>query len=212
MSNIKNQAIQTALTGDWTNAISLNKQILDEDPDDIDTLNRIAFAYMSLGSLKNAKKFYERVLSLDLENPIAIRNLKRLKETNGKPIPAMLSNIFIEETGKTKIIDLINVADKKIISNLNSGEEIHVRIKRNKIFALDSEEQYIGMLPDDIAQRLIKFMTGGNEYVAYIRNVGNKKISIFIKETKKTKRFESQPSFISAEKPKFSITQKSSKK
>jgi tetratricopeptide (TPR) repeat protein len=205
MTPLKSQAIQTALVGDWNNAVNLNQQILVETPDDIDTLNRLAFAFLSLGQIKDAKNLYEKVLSLDMKNPIAIRNLKRLNDTKTKKSNIPLNNLFIEEPGKTKVIELLNVADKKVIAYLRSGERIELRIKRSKIFAIDSENQYIGMLPDDICQRLIKFMKAGNQYEAYIRTVDSNRACIFVRETKRIKKFRDQPSFVSMEKAKLSF-------
>src|SRR5664279_4407503 len=100
MSQLKSQAIQTALVGDWEKAITLNKLILEEDPDEIDTLNRLAFAFLSQGNNKNAKTLYQKVLSLDMKNPIALRNLKRLTEESSKKVSFQLGNFFIEEPGK----------------------------------------------------------------------------------------------------------------
>lgn len=211
MVSLKSQAIKTALVGDWTNAISINQSILQEEPNDVDTLNRLAFALLSIGQKKEAKEHYEKVLTLDMHNPIAIRNLRRLNDPKSNKTPVTINNLFIEEPGKTKVIDLINVADKKVISHLRSGEQVSVRIKRNKIFALDSENQYLGMLADDICQRLIKFMNGGNEYEAYIRTVDNNRVSIFMRETKRVKKYRNEPSFISNEKAKLSL-EKSAKK
>jgi tetratricopeptide (TPR) repeat protein len=205
MTALISQAIQTALVGDWTNAIALNEQILQEVPNDIDTLNRLAFAYLSVGKPKDAKSLYEKVLALDMKNPIAIRNLKRLNDVKANKVNIPLNNLFIEEPGKTKVIELLNVADKKVVAYLRSGEKIELTIKRNKIFALDSENQYIGMLPDDICQRLIKFMQAGNQYDAYIRTVDNNRACIFVREIKRIKRFRDQPSFISMEKTKLSF-------
>lgn len=209
MLSIKTQAIQTALIGDWTNAIVLNEQILKETPDDINTLNRLGFAFLSMGNTKNAKLVYEKVLALDMKNPIAIRNLKRLSGANNRKISAPLNNLFIEETGKTKIIELVNLADKKVLSYLRSGEKISMRIKRNKIFALDSDEKYIGSLPDDIGKRLTEFINGGNIYDAYIWSIDDNRISVFIREVKRVKKYINQPSFISNDKPKIQLDKNS---
>lgn len=206
MLTLKTQAIQTALIGDWPTAINLNQLILQEDPEDIDTLNRLAFAFLSSGSPKDAKKLYEKVLSLDKQNPIAIRNLKRVNDVNGKKVSITINNLFIEEPGKTKVMDLINIADKKIISYLRCGEKLELRIKRSKLFAYDLENQFIGMLPDDTCQRLIKFINAGNEYEGYVKTVDNNKVSIFIRELKRVKKFMNQPSFVSgSDKIKFSL-------
>lgn len=213
MLTLKNQAIQTALIGDWTTAITLNQQILEEDPQDIDTLNRLAFAFLSSGNQKEAKTLYEKVLSLDMKNPIALRNLKRLGDPNSKRTSILINNLFIEEPGKTKVMDLINIADKKVISYLRSGEKLILTIKRSKIFVLDLQNQFIGMLPDDTGQRLIKFIEAGNEYEGYVRTVDSNKVSIFIRETKRVKKFKNQPSFVSVvEKAKLTISHSSSAK
>jgi tetratricopeptide (TPR) repeat protein len=212
MSQLKSQAIQTALTGDWDNAILLNHSLLEENPHDIDTLNRLAFAYASTGNTKQAKELYQKVLQLDTQNPIALRNLKRLGSngTNHGKMPVIgtthVSNLFIEEPGKTKVIELLNVADKKVIAPLRSGESVTLSIKRMKIFILDQNKQYLGMLPDDIGRRLIGFINGGNEYEAYIKSVDNNKVTIFARETKRTSRFKDQPSFIYSDRSKLTLS------
>lgn len=212
MSQLKTQAIQTALTGDWDNAILLNNSLLEENPHDIDTLNRLAFAYASIGNTKQAKELYQQVLELDTQNPIALRNLKRLGNNNANhgKMPVIsttyVSNLFIEEPGKTKVIELINVADKKVIAPLRSGETVTLSIKRMKIFVLDQNNQYIGMLPDDIGRRLIGFINGGNEYEAYIKSVDNNKVTIFARETKRVSRFKDQPSFIYSDRSKLTLS------
>lgn len=196
---LKSQAIQTALVGDWEKAVTLNKLILQEEPNDIDTLNRLAFAFLSQGKIADAKHLYQKVLNLDMKNPIASRNIKRLNDVCTSRANVHLNNLFIEEPGKTKIIELINVADKKIISHLRSGEKLTLCIKRMKIFALDQDNQYIGMLPADLCKRLIKFINGGNKYEAYTRTAESNKITVFIRELKRVKRYKDQPSFTSGE-------------
>ncbi len=210
MTQLKAQAIQTALSGDWASSITLNLELLEEDPNDIDTLNRLAFAYSSSGNLKEAKNIYQQVLSLDTQNPIALRNLKRLSEGGGNKnanivTPAHVSNLFIEEPGRTKVIELLNVADKKVITPLRSGETLYLVIKRMKIFVLDQNKQYIGMLPDDIGRRLIRFIDGGNIYEAYVKSVDGNKVTIFARETKRTTKFKNQPSFLSSDRTKLVV-------
>lgn len=205
------QAIQTALMGDWNTAILLNQELLKENPEDLETLNRLGFALTVVGKVNDAKKIYRKVLEIDNQNPIALKNLKRLNESKKnikfKTSSTISSNhintIFIEESGKTKVIELINVATPKIVVNLMTGELLSLCIKRLKIFVLNSNGAYIGMLPEDIGRRLIKFIKGGNCYEACVRAIeSHHKVVIFIKEIKRVSRFKNQPSFISFEKPK----------
>lgn len=196
---LKNQAIQTALDGNWQNAIAINKTLITEDPQDIDALNRLALAYSITGKLKEAKSTYQKVIQIDPLNPIALRNLKKLKEkgskfVNGTSVNTHINNKFLEEPGKTKVVELVNIAQPEIVESLRTGQSVLLFIKRLKIF-VQEEKQYIGVLPDDIARRLIKFMNSGCIYEAYIKSSNQHKVTIFIKEVKKVTKFKDQPSF-----------------
>lgn len=198
MSLLKTQAIRTALTGDWIGALELNKSLLKKDPNDIEALNRMALAYTVLGKTKEAKKTYQKVLDIDPLNPIAIRNVKRLKNDNIKDAPSesfQVKNIFLEETGKTKVVELINPAQLEVVTSLRLGQSVALSIKRLKIFVLGTDDKYLGVLPDDIGTRLIKFIKGGNKYEAYVKSAEANSVAIFIKEVKKSGRFKDQPSF-----------------
>lgn len=198
--SITNQAIQTALQGNWTEAIALNKSLIKENPEDIDALNRIALAYTIIGKVKEAKSAYQKVVNIDPLNSIALRNLKKLKDKNITITPVsgnyQINNHFLEQPGKTKVIELINIAQPKIIESLRMGQTLTLSIKRSKIFAQE-QHQYIGVLPDDIAKRLIKFINAGSVYDAYVKSANPHKVSIFVKEIKKAKRYKDQPSFLS---------------
>src|SRR3990167_6733590 len=162
MTSLKNQAIQNALTGDWQKAVLVNKSLIKENPHDIDALNRLAFAFSILGRVKDAKNTYQKVLRIDSLNPLALRNLKRiggLKKIKNDDAPdasssstMRVTNMFIEEQGKTKIIELVNVAQPSVINALRTGQSLTLSIKRLKIFVLDSDSQYIGVLPDNIGK------------------------------------------------------------
>lgn len=198
--SITNQAIQTALQGNWTEAIALNKSLIKENPEDIDALNRIALAYTIIGKVKEAKSAYQKVVNIDPLNSIALRNLKKLKDKNITITPVsgnyQINNHFLEQPGKTKVIELINIAQPKVIEALRMGQSLTLSIKRLKIFAQE-QNQYIGVLPDDIAKRLIKFIKAGSIYDAYVKSASPHKVSIFVKEIKRAKRLKDQPSFLS---------------
>jgi hypothetical protein len=197
---LRDKAIHTALTGDWKTAVDLNKELLKEDPKDIDALNRLAMALMVMGKTTTAKTTYQKVLKIDPLNPIALRNLKQLKTSKGKTWGALdlqLNNKFLEETGKTKVIELINTAQPGILQSLRTGESVNLAIKRSRIFVLKGEKQYLGVLPDDIGRRLIKFIKSGNKYEAYIKSSNTRKVVVFIKELKRGNKYKNQPSFLS---------------
>ncbi len=216
MTPSKNQAIQTALLGDWQNATAINKALLNSDPNDIESLNRLAFALTVLGKVRRAKSIYKKVLEIDALNPIALKNVKRLTEISPqkkiKNLPlTTVNHAFLEETGKTKIVELVNVAQPKIIARLNVGQSVVISIKRLKIFIQDKAKQYIGVLPDDIGKRLIKFIKGGSEYEAYIKSANNHNVVIFIREIKRAYKFKDQPSFLQTVEKSLSFEKKTLK-
>ena len=106
-----------------------------------------------------------------------------------------LIKIIIEETGKTKIISLVNTAQPKIISLLTTGQPVVIIIKRSKIFVQDQNEQYLGVLPDDVGKRLTKLIKGGNTYTACIKSATEHNVCVFVKETKRVSKYKNQPSF-----------------
>jgi hypothetical protein len=178
----------------------MNKSLIAEFPEDIDALNRLALAYTITGKLKEAKSTYQKVVNIDPLNPIALRNLKKIKDKKFsltvKTVNPRINNQFLEEPGKTKVVELVNIAQPKIVESLRTGQSLELLIKRLKIFALEGP-QYIGVLPDDISRRLIKFMKNGCKYEAYVKSSTQHKVTIFIKEMKKTTRYKDQPSFTS---------------
>ena len=201
-SPLKDIAIKLALEKKWDQAIETNLQILEENPHDIDTLNRIGFAYIQNSQNTKAQEVYKKVLSLDPSNPIALKNLKKAEsENNGstsqqKTYETNINDLYIEEAGKTKTIDLTNIADKKTLATLQTGELVNLIVKRSKIYVQSFDNKYIGMLPDSIGMRLTSFIQGGNEYRANVKSVSDKSVTVFVKEVKRAPKFKNQPSFI----------------
>lgn len=204
MTSLKDQAIATALNGDWEKAVALNKELIKKNPNDVDALNRLAFALHIQGKIQAAKMTYQKVLKIDRLNSLALRNLKKLLESKKfgtSMIPNNFSiqtdNLFLEEPGKTKIIELVNIAQPNVINMLRTGQILTLSVKRLKIFLLADNKTFVGMLPDNISKRLIKFIKAGNEYNAYVKSANNRRLVVFIKETKKSGRCKDQFSFLS---------------
>jgi tetratricopeptide (TPR) repeat protein len=201
------QAITATLQGDWSGAIDMNKSILKENPQDVEALNRIALAYMITGKQKAAKSAYQKVLEIDPLNSIAIKNLNKIKNDSGKDGEApvlTVNNIFLEENGKTKVVDLVNCAQSEVLLGLRTGQAVDLSVKRLKIF-ISQGKKYIGVLPDDIGKRLIKLINGGNKYEVFVKSSNNQSATIFIREIKRANKFKDQPSFILTAETKLSL-------
>lgn len=199
----RDAAVKFALENKWEEAYKENKKLLDEDPDNVDTLNRIAYSLIKLGKFRKAKEFYQKVIKIDKTNPIALKNARRLEtisKQSGVPaysqVGVNLQGVFIEEAGKTKTIELKNVADRRTLSLIQPGDTVGLLVKRSKIFVQMGDKTYLGVLPDNVGMRMITFINGGNEYSACIKAVGDNSVTVFVKETKKVARFKNQPSFV----------------
>lgn len=202
-SNLHEQAIEAALNSNWEEALKINKKILKLDPKSIDALNRLAKAHMELGKCNLAKKYYSQVLTIDSYNPIAIKNLKIIKAFKPKDDnyvscarTKLSPSLFLQEPGKTKVVNLLKVAEPQKLSHAFCGMEVSIVIKNRKITIVDQGSNYLGVLPDDLSHHLLKLFKGGNKFDLYIKSVRVNGLSIIIKETFRSKKFKNQPSFL----------------
>lgn len=208
MSNLHQIAINAALSQNWSKAISANQDILKDDKEDINTLNRLAFAYTKFGKFEEAKKLYKKILGLDKYNIIAQKNLDKLNsipknlKASLKPSKSISGtftihpSLFIEEPGKTKTVVLINTAPASVLSHLNTGDPVFFYPKKHSVDVRTVDKVYLGALPDDFAFKLLRFIKAGYEYNIYIKNSTKNSVNIFIREVKRAKRYKSQPSFV----------------
>jgi len=195
-------AINAALTQEWKEAIRINTALLKSDKKNINILNRLGFAYLRDGQLTAAKKTFQKVTKIDAYNQIALRNLKKLnvvtqKDMTSSPKGAVSPMHFLEEPGKTKIVECINAAPRDILSVLSPGEEVQLKARNHVVEIRSFNNTYIAALPDDLSFRLIKFLAGGNHYQVFIKSIGKSCVTIFIREKSRGKRFATQPSFLS---------------
>lgn len=201
--NLSHQAIEAALDFKWNEALKINKKIIKEEPQNIDALNRLAKAYLELGKCNLAKKSYSQVLKIDPYNPIALKNLKIMKsfKTNGQSFVScnegrLSPSLFLQEPGKTKLVNLLKVAEPQKLSHVFCGMRAEMLLKNRKISIVDSGSNYLGVLPDDVSHHLQRLIKGGNKYVLFIKSVRVNSLSIIIKEIFRSKRFKNQPSFL----------------
>ena len=206
--DLTQKAISAALAGSWKEAIKINLLMLKTDSKDIETLNRLARAYLQTGQKTLAQKTYDKVLRLDKYNPIATKNmelLKTLKISRAAASPHLAPAsphipIFLEEPGVTKNISLIRLGDPKIITRLHPGDAVLLVCRQHNVVILSSTNEYLGRLPDDIASRLRVFLKAGNAYSAWIRSVDSQSLRVFLKEDYRAPKYRHTPSFPLTEK------------
>lgn len=200
--NLQDLAISQALKGQWQEAVITNKKILQETPDDVDALNRLARAYFECGDTTNAKKSVVKVLKIDHGNSIAskalskyemIKDNKSLKENKHGNIK---TSDFIEEAGTTKHTDLLNICSKDLLSTLSPGDELMLTTHSHKVSVVNQNNKYVGKVPDDLSAKLRKLTKNGYKFKVVVKSVDEKCIKIIIRETNRGKGYESVKPFI----------------
>ena len=194
------QAITLAMQGRWREAIATNKVIIEAFPNDVDAYNRLGRAYMEKGEYNEAKKAYERSLALDAYNAIAKKNLLRLSQLkeisrNPKERTHTVEPHFIEEAGKSGVVNLQRLASAKTLARLVAGDKVNLKVDTTNLLVKTSTGEYIGTVEPRHAQRLIKLMKGGNKYSAAIINADENKVTVIIREIYTDPRLIGQPSF-----------------
>lgn len=197
-------AIAAALSLDWSKALELNNKILNTCPDDIDCLNRIGKAYLELGDYKKAALFFRKVLKISKYDQIASRNLARVTQASAPKKTALNSSknsgphlltSFLEEPGKTKIINLVNLAPIRTLLSLDNADPVLLISKRHTIFIENEDGNYLGAIPDDLAHRLLVLIKGGNKYEGFVKSCSKNTLTVFLKELSRAKKFHNTPSF-----------------
>lgn len=193
-------AINAALAQDWKEAIRINTALLKADKTNISFLNRLGFAYLQSGEILLAKKTFLKVTKLDTYNQIAIKNLKKLGSVRQKDLvktskKQVIPMSFLEEPGKTKIVECVNSAPVGALSTVFPGEEVELKARNHVVELRSSANIYLAALPDDLSFRLIKFLAVGNTYQALVKSVAKNTLTVFLRELSRGKRFANQPSF-----------------
>lgn len=198
-TTLAQKAIAEALAGNWAEAIKLNLQIIKAAADDVDALNRLAKAYSETGKMDLARKTANKVIEIDPINSIAKKCLEKWKVAkdikNHSHSTTITTDAFLEESGKTKIVHLVNTGDDQVFATLNPGEEVKMSCYSHKVSVATDNGKYIGRLPDDIAARIRNLIKYGNKYQVLIKSVQPKEVSVFIKEIERGAEAPDTPSF-----------------
>ena len=196
------EAISAALAQDWKKALDLNLELSKMDPENIDTLNRLAKAYMELGKIPKAKTFYNKVLNLDEYNSIATKNLSKLSSLKEKDIKVgryedngvVDPDVFLEEAGKTRLISLVDLAMPSVLANLSIGDQVKLETQRNEVIVFSQSGKRLGKIEEDWAQRIAKATSAGSKFRALIKSVQIKTndsqphLSIFVREVERSEK------------------------
>jgi hypothetical protein len=182
------EAIDLAMQGQWREAISVNKAIIENVPVDVDAYNRLGKAHMELGEYDLAKEAYNNALELDSDNAISKKNLSRLAQLEGVPSktreerPKAAPHIFIGDVGKAGVFNLHEVASGPVLAKMSAGDQVFLKIIGQHIVVENEDGEYLGKLEPQYGYRLARLIEGGNEYTSAIVSVDDSMARVIIRE------------------------------
>jgi tetratricopeptide (TPR) repeat protein len=194
------RAIALAMENRWSEAADINRKIIELYPNDADAYNRLGKALLEMGLYRDALATYKRAVELDPNNMIAKKNVDRLAHLADKVVeptripksaaqarPAESARIkptmFIEETGKTGVTNLVNLGPSELLIEVTAGDNVELRANDNKLEVYDEDGQFVGQVEPKLAKRLLGLMASGNRYTAAVTTASQSAISVIIRET-----------------------------
>ena len=198
------KAIQLAMQNRWDEAVEINRQILELFPDDVDTHNRLGKALMELGHYADARDAYQEAARRDPSNTIAAKNVARLSKLADEaaagaalaPPPAPVDpRLFIEESGKTAVTNLVDVAPFEQIATLTAGDKMDLQIDGGVVRVVSPTGQVVGQVEPKLAQRIVKLSEMGNKYSAAITSIDESHVRVIVRETFRDPSMGARPSF-----------------
>ncbi len=181
-------AIQLAMQGRWEETLNVNRSLIALFPNDTDAHNRLGKALMELGRYAEAREAYGKALELDPHNTIARKNLARLATLREEVRPResarkLAPEMFIEEMGKTGVTTLLQ-PNLEVAARLTAGDQVFLRRQDGTLAVESPQGEYLGDLEPKLAQRLLRLMEGGNEYIAALTAITESgEVKVFIRET-----------------------------
>lgn len=199
-----NQAISLATQGKWDEAATVNQELLDVIPDDVEALNRMGKALSQTGRYADARKALESALEISPSNAIARKNLDRMAGLKDAPTSSKPNNgamgrltpqVFIEESGKSTTTSLLGLADASVFAQVTSADVVGLVVDGATVEVQNRDGQSLGRLEPKLAARLIKLLDGGNKYVAAVASISAKGVEMVVGETYQSSKMSGLVSF-----------------
>ena len=203
---IEEEAIEHALAGRWEDAVDVNLEGANQDPNSVGCWNRLAKAYLELSKYKDARASLERALAIDPHNRVATRQLERLSKLNTSGISrrtsggaATSSALFISDPAVATVSELKKVASPEVLAAVSPGDKFKLAVDDTIVSVTTSTSEYVGTLEVRIATRLNKMIAGGNKYEVFAAKLTDSEVVVVVRETKRSPdqaRIASFPSYL----------------
>ena len=196
------QAIALAMKSRWADAADVNRRILELFPNDVDSHNRLGKALMELAQYDESRASYEEALRLDPTNTIAAKNLQRLEKLiqegqSAAPAPSKVDpSRFIEESGKTVVTALLDLASPDDVVRLAPGDPLVLELQGTTVRLVEpSSGLVVGRLEPKLNARVQRLLDMGNTYTAAVTSVDSTVVRVIIREASRSSQMGTRPSF-----------------
>ena len=195
---LSKKAIDAALKANWSEAIDLNSQILDQNPNNLEAKIRLGRALIQTRKFEKAKKIFREVLKVDPINSVALKNFDLAKkckaETKGQV--QIDTKSLLKEPGTTSEATLEISAKGMTSKDFVSGENVYLKIKKKSIEVQkikDGKKVTVGEIKDQdiVAKMNISLERNGRICAGFLKG-SEKHITILIKSSIPVFRAEKQ--------------------
>ena len=202
---LKKSAIKEASNQNWERAKQINLAILNQQKNNIETLNRLGITYTKLSQKQNAIKCFEKVIHISPNNRIAQKNLSALLSAKNKKISNTVDKrLLVNDSSKS--INL-NFEHKSSTTSLTPGENLEIKSKSDSI-QIYKNKKLLSEITNNIAKRISKLTNLGNQYSCTVIGTNENNINVNIKEIHKsesTVNIISFPEYIKPHSEKLSL-------
>lgn len=182
------EAIQFALESRWSEALAVNRALLERHGEDEETFNRLGKALSELGQAEEALDAYQKSLRINPLNIIAQKNVRKLSALLQAPTrpegmaAAIDVDLFTEEPGKSGITVLVPPAGGVDVA-VAPGDVVELHVDHGQLRARTVRGIDLGDVDTKLARRLVPLMISGNRYSAAVARVDDRRIEVMIRET-----------------------------
>lgn len=198
--DLAKQAVALAMKSRWDEAVAVNQSILRDHPDDLEACNRLGKAFSELGRNREARDAFSQALAISPVNVIAKKNIDRLKRLADEtprsgPRSNAIPQVFIEESGKSAVTSLVNLAPPDVLVKLAPGHALQMEIGDSGIKVVERSGEFVGQVESKWVTRLVRLGKSGNRYEATVTSVGEQEVTIIVREVYKHPSQANTPSF-----------------
>jgi hypothetical protein len=189
MRQMSQEAISLAMQGRWKEAVTVNENIIESIPDDVDAYNRLGKAYFELNEFDKARDAYNKALVISPSNGIARKNIAKLSQIKASKVsvkedrPKASLHLFIGDVGKSGVINLHQLGPVEVLAKITAGDQVNLKVSGQQLTVESEDGEYLGMVEPQHGPRLAKMINSGNKYTAAIVSLDDNKVKVMIRET-----------------------------